>query len=185
MGFLLFIIAYFLFMPLCVINFLLVRKAGYFRDTAMSLDKLANREFRTLWNKTLRVPGGYAFGEENETISSALGKNQLLGALTTTGKALVWVLNLLEENHCINAIIENKITMQPLNQPTPKINTVLWKIGSFVYALIILLNQNLNMVSGLGFKETTEGWIKVAGAFIYFLFTYFNFNQTTYNPKKP
>ncbi|SDX36990.1 hypothetical protein [Flavobacterium degerlachei] len=73
--------------------------------------------------------------------------------------------------------------MQPLNQPTPKINTILWKLGSFIYALIILLNQNLSMLHGLGFKETTENWIKVAGAFLYFLFTYFNFNQTQ-NPKK-
>lgn len=164
---------------------MLVRKAGYFRDTALSLDKLANREFRMLWNKTLRVAGGYEFGAENESISSALGKNVLLGSLTRTGKALVWVLDLLEENHCINAIIENKINMEPLNQPTPVANTLLWKAGTFLYALIIFLNQNLGMLSVLGLTETTENWIKITGAFLYFLFTYYNFNQSTYNSKKP
>ena len=75
--------------------------------------------------------------------------------------------------------------MPKLNQPTPRKNVFFWKIGSFVYALIILLNQNLSMISGLGFSTKTESYIKIAGAFMYFLFTYFNFNQSTYSPKKP
>lgn len=75
--------------------------------------------------------------------------------------------------------------MTKLNEPTPIINTILWKIGSFVYAFIILLNQNLGMLSGLGLKSETESWIKIFGAVAYFLFTYFNFNQSTYSSKKP
>ena len=53
LGLILFIIAYVLYFPLTLINFLFVRNKGYFRDSALTLDKLANREFRTLWNKTL------------------------------------------------------------------------------------------------------------------------------------
>lgn len=106
MGFLLFIIAYLLYLPLTVINYCLVRKKGYFKDSAITLDKLANREFRTLWNKVLIVDGGYQFGNINETISSALGKNVLLGALTRTGKGLVWVLDKLDRNHCTKSIME-------------------------------------------------------------------------------
>lgn len=75
--------------------------------------------------------------------------------------------------------------MKKLNQPTPITNTVIWKLGSFLYALIILLNENSGMISGLGFTAKTESYIKIFGAVAYFLFTYFNFNQSTYSHKKP
>ncbi len=105
MGALLFTIAYILFLPLTVINYFMVEnKKGYFKSSAVSLDKFANREFRTLWNKKLRTEFGYHFGYNEETISSALGKNQQLGTLTKTGKALVWLLDSLDENHCIKSI---------------------------------------------------------------------------------
>jgi len=63
MGFILFTIAYILYIPLSIINFLVVKnKKGYFRSSAITIDKLANREFRTLWNKTLITWNGYDFG---------------------------------------------------------------------------------------------------------------------------
>ena len=74
--------------------------------------------------------------------------------------------------------------MNKLNEPTPYLNTILWKLGTFVYAFIILLNQNLGMLSGIGLSELTESWIKIFGAVAYFLFTYFNFNQSTYTKNK-
>ena len=105
MGALLFIIAYILFLPLTVWNYFLVEnKAGYFKSSAISLDKFANREFRTLWNKFLRTEFGYHFGQNEETVSSALGKNEQLKTLTKTGKRLVWLLNKLDKNHCIKSI---------------------------------------------------------------------------------
>jgi hypothetical protein len=79
----------------------LVRDKGYFRDSAITLDKLANREFRTLWNKTLITWDGYDFGNVNETISSVLGKNIQNETLTKTGKVLVFVLT---KKHCLDAI---------------------------------------------------------------------------------
>lgn len=106
MNFLLFLIACFLYLLLSIWNFCLVdNKKGYFRSSAITIDKLANREFRTLWNKKLRTENGYQFGRENETISSALGKNQRDGTLTKAGLRLVWILNLLDKNHCKNAIL--------------------------------------------------------------------------------
>lgn len=86
-------------------NYCLVEdKKGYFRSSAITIDKLANREFRTLWNAKLRTECGYKFGAENETISSALGKNQRDDTLTKSGKRLVKILNLLEKDHCIKSI---------------------------------------------------------------------------------
>ena len=75
MGGILFIIAYLLFLPLTVWNYFLVEnKKGYFKSSAISLNKFANREVRTLWNKYLKTENGYHFGVIEETISSALGK---------------------------------------------------------------------------------------------------------------
>lgn len=103
-GFILYIIAYLLFWPLSLVNFFFVDKEkGYFRSSALSLDKYANREFRTLWNKTLKTENGYKFGAENETISSVLGKNLRDKTLTKAGKLLV---NILSKKHCFNAISE-------------------------------------------------------------------------------
>jgi len=105
MGFILFTIAYILYIPLSIINFLVVKnKKGYFRSSAIIIDKLANREFRTLFNKTLITSNGYCFGDESETISSVLGKNLQYGKLTKTGKVLVFILT---EKHCLEAINRN------------------------------------------------------------------------------
>lgn len=106
MGFLLFLIAYILFLPLTIWNYFLVKGDGYWLSSAISFDKYANREFRTLWNKYLRTENGYHFGRIDETISSALGKNERDGTLTETGKRLVWILNKLDKNHCQKSIIE-------------------------------------------------------------------------------
>ena len=102
LGLILFIIAYVLYFPLTLINFLLVRNKGYFRDSALTLDKLANREFRTLWNKTLINENGYPFGNIEETISAVLGHNIQRKTLTKTGKVLVFILT---KKHCLDAIV--------------------------------------------------------------------------------
>lgn len=189
MGFLLFNIALVLIFLLTLVNYWYVEnKAGYFRSTAKNLDIFANREFRAFWNAVLIEPDGYKFGREGETLSSALGRNQLRNKLKPKGLFLVRALDKLDKNHCINSIDDNLITpipMSKLNEPTPVINTVMWKLGSFVYALIILLNENIGMLSGLGLADQTESYIKIFGAVAYFLFTYFNFNQSTYSPNKP
>ena len=76
----------------------------YFLSTSRSIDVWANYEFRTLWNTILIKNHGYKFGVKNETISSALGKNERDNTLTNTGKVLVFILDLLDKNHCKNAI---------------------------------------------------------------------------------
>lgn len=111
-DFLLFIVAYLLLLPLTFINYFVVlctakdHAKGYFRSTAVNIDKFGNREFRTLWNKTLRTESGYKFGNPEETISSALGKNERDGTLSKTGKALTWILNKLDKNHGLKSIVE-------------------------------------------------------------------------------
>ncbi|WP_264480595.1 hypothetical protein, partial [Psychrobacter sp. I-STPA6b] len=94
MGILLYIIATILWIILTPINWVIVSfKHGlsnsYFKETAIDIDKFGNRNFRTFLNATMvKVKKEYwsydriieiepyKFGNVNETISSALGKNQ-------------------------------------------------------------------------------------------------------------
>lgn len=110
-GFALLIIATGLIIPLTVINRHYVDEKygntdGYWKETAKNIDIWANREFRATWNALLRTEGGYKFGVEGETISSALGKNERDGTLTKRGKQLVKLLNWLDKDHCRKAIVE-------------------------------------------------------------------------------
>ncbi len=75
-----------------------------FKSRAVSISKLANKELKVVCNKFFIKENGYLFGADNETMSSVLGKNQRDGTLSGTGSILVWILNKLEENHCIDAI---------------------------------------------------------------------------------
>jgi hypothetical protein len=101
----LFIIAYVLYLPLSIVNWLFVKeKSGYFKSSAVNLDKFGNREFRTLFNKVLINDRGHRFGDIEETISSVLGKNQLTGTLTKCGLILVWILDKIENDHALKSI---------------------------------------------------------------------------------
>ena len=118
LGFLLFLVAVALYVPLTVVNIPFVlwlhRKkrsflkvlGGYFLDEATSIDIHGNRSLRALWNTTMRKPNGYKFGREGETISSVLGKNQRDKTLSFMGKLLAGLLDLLDKDHCKNAIRE-------------------------------------------------------------------------------
>ena len=111
MGLLLFIIATILWVILTPINWVIVAiKYGlsnrYFMETAIDLDKFGNRNFRTFLNATMKVSGGYMFGNVNETISSALGKNQRDGTLSWFGVLICFILDKLDKDHCKNSINE-------------------------------------------------------------------------------
>lgn len=117
MGFLLFLIAIILYIPLTLINVILVLFKysfsikildDYFYQTAVDIDRFANRNLRTLWNCTLirhdKDIKPYLFYDERETISSVLGKNKKQDTLSTTGKLLCKILDFFDPNHCINSI---------------------------------------------------------------------------------
>ena len=117
-GTILYLIAIALFIPLALINFFVVLTAygwnlknagGYFKSLAIDIDIMGNRAFRTLWNNTLvkRNKNYYRFGKIGETISSAIGKNQIRGTLSIAGKCLAWVLDGIDKNHCRNSINYN------------------------------------------------------------------------------
>jgi hypothetical protein len=122
MGLLLSIIAPILFLILTIPSILVVvwKNArtkgfwktvnGYFMQSAKNIDIFGNSNYRTLFNTLLRKPHGYEFGTPNETISSALGKNQRDKTLSFIGWVIVYVLWCVDYTywnkggHCINAI---------------------------------------------------------------------------------
>jgi len=114
-GFVLFILASVLWLPLTVINIIVVMIRnvnkhgflrvldGYFYETAIDIDAFGNSNFRTLWNGLFQR-NGVRFGDRNETISSVLGKNQRDGTLTFLGRVLCFILDTIDKNHCKNSI---------------------------------------------------------------------------------
>jgi hypothetical protein len=102
----LFLVAYILLLPLTVINYFVVWDKNYFKSTAIDLDKFGNREFRSLFNKTLKLKKGVKFGNEKETISSVLGKNKRDNTLSKTGIIVCYILDAIDKNHCIKSIKE-------------------------------------------------------------------------------
>ena len=112
-GFLLFIIAYLLFIPLTVVNVVVVSVqkgfkglSGYFTDSAYRLDLYACSELRGLWNLIFITKSGVRFGISGKSISYDLGHNEALGTLSFCGKAMVWVLDKIEPEHCRKAFLK-------------------------------------------------------------------------------
>ena len=78
--------------------------AVWFFRTAREIDIFANVVGADFWNAVFITYGGYKFGNPKETISSVLGKNQRDKTLTLLGDALRWVLDRIDEDHCLNSI---------------------------------------------------------------------------------
>jgi hypothetical protein len=74
----------------------------YLLRILISIDQMGNVVCDKLFDLTL-VKGHY-FGNEDETISSAIGRAKLNNDLTFTGKILDSILNLFENNHSIKSI---------------------------------------------------------------------------------
>lgn len=77
---------------------------GYFKFLAICIDQLGNVALEFILNFIMITKDGYQFGNKMETISSALGKNQVKGTLTKFGRALVNLLDWINPNHCLKAI---------------------------------------------------------------------------------
>ena len=72
---------------------------------ALWLDQIGNAVCRDLFNRLLIEKDWYKFGKVQETISSVLGKNQMLDTLSLWGRILVSILELFEWDHCLKSIV--------------------------------------------------------------------------------
>jgi hypothetical protein len=75
-----------------------------FLSIATSIDASGNVVCKDLFNLVLKQKRGYDFGKRKETISSVLGKNQRDKTLKPAGKTLAFLLDQIQQNHCLNSI---------------------------------------------------------------------------------
>ena len=82
---------------------------------AISVDQLGNVTCVSVFNrilvrdrlcdkKTGLMRSFERFGNPDETISSVLGKNKIAGTLTWLGRAIAWILDKIDDNHCVKSI---------------------------------------------------------------------------------
>ena len=111
------IILLYLFLPIVVIFYIIKYlltgnkrelKVWFYRS-AREIDVFANVIGSDLFNAIFIVDQGYKFGNPKETISSVLGKNQRDKTLSLAGDGLRRILDLIDENHCLNSI-NNEVT---------------------------------------------------------------------------
>jgi hypothetical protein len=88
----------------------------YLFNCAYATDQHANVFLAKLFNDVMIKQGGHKFGNPDETISSVLGKNKLMGKLSLFGKCLDYILHLLDNNHSIKSIENDE-------NPTTKVVT--------------------------------------------------------------
>ncbi len=114
-GLLLFLVSIVLFIITTPIGFLygffyrlftgfLKGLGGYFLEMAVSIDQLGNVIMQHILNLLWIKKGGYKFGNRDETISSALGKNKVQNTLSGFGKLIVSILDAIDPNHVLDSI---------------------------------------------------------------------------------
>jgi len=87
--------------------------SDYFFKIAQCIDQLGNVTYRDMFNDILlKSNSKNAFGDNQETISSVIGKNLEDNTLSKTGIWLNKILNLIQPNHSVISIEDN------VNYPT-------------------------------------------------------------------
>lgn len=76
----------------------------WFYRTARAIDVFANVNGSEFFDAIFIVDGGYKFGNPKETISSVIGKNQRDKTLSIAGKILRYMLDKIDQDHCLNSI---------------------------------------------------------------------------------
>lgn len=71
---------------------------------AISIDQLGNVIMQHLLNILWVKKDGYKFGNPDETISSAIGKNKQDNTLTGFGKTIDKILDIIDKDHSLNSI---------------------------------------------------------------------------------
>lgn len=79
---------------------------GYFYQFALAIDQMGNVAMQDLFNAIFIKKHGYKFGNEDETISSVLGKNERQNTLSKFGSIITNILNFIDPNHSLNSIEE-------------------------------------------------------------------------------
>jgi hypothetical protein len=113
---------------------------GAFFNGAHALDVFANEAYGTFFNDWFILKGGYHFGRKGETLSSAIGKNWVLGKLTFLGTGMAGAINLIDRGtankggHCWVYIEGERSKYNLIGVPNP----VSW-FKTFVFIVFALI----------------------------------------------
>ncbi len=77
---------------------------NYLLQIAISIDQLGNVLMQHLLNLLWTRENGYRFGNRDETISSALGRNKQTDTLSRFGKLIDRILDGIDSDHSLNSI---------------------------------------------------------------------------------
>lgn len=102
------------------------------KAAAFAIDVYCNVSYSSLLNAFFIRKGGYHYGEQGETVTSATGKNWTMGTLTLIGEGLAGALNWIDKDHCWKYIMGPWIFK---NQPQ---KVAWWKTGLFLLVFAIL-----------------------------------------------
>ena len=91
-----------------IISMFYPNRKKHLYNIAKGIDQLGNVVCNQLFNLSLIKKSGHRFGNEDETISSVIGKNKRTCTLTVTGRLLDKLLDIIDKNHSIKAIEEDK-----------------------------------------------------------------------------
>jgi hypothetical protein len=92
-----------------IITMFYPNRKKYLYNIALGIDQLGNVVCARLFNLTLIYQSSiHKFGNEDETISSVIGKNKRTNTLTIIGHLLDTLLDAIDKNHSIDAIEEDE-----------------------------------------------------------------------------
>lgn len=82
----------------------MARLSHYLLTISLSIDQMGNVILAPLFNRIMIKRNGYKFGDEDETISYVLGRNQITETLSKLGNLLANLLDLIDPNHCVKTV---------------------------------------------------------------------------------
>lgn len=92
-----------------IISMFYPNRKKHLYNIARGIDQLGNVVCGQLFNLTLIHSNSvYKFGNEDETISSVIGKNKRVNTLTLLGRLLDTLLDVIDKNHSIKAIEDDE-----------------------------------------------------------------------------
>jgi len=81
------------------------RLSHYLLTISLSIDQMGNVILAPLFNRIMIKRNGYKFGDEDETISYVLGRNQITKTLSKLGNLLANLLDWIDPNHCAKTVL--------------------------------------------------------------------------------
>jgi hypothetical protein len=92
-----------------IITMFYPNRKKYLYNIALGIDQLGNVVCARLFNLTLIHQSSiHKFGNEDETISSVIGKSKRTNTLTATGRLLDALLDAIDKDHSTDAIEEDE-----------------------------------------------------------------------------